>query len=373
MAHELEPIVKAQRARVRRVLRARGVADRDLPDAEQEVFLVVHRKLGEFEGRSTLATWVHGIAVNVASEHRRRACNRRESLAASEASSPVTIAASDPEAQLEARDALSRVRAALDSLSAEQREAFLLHELSGLSMHEIAQQLEVPLKTVFSRFYAARRGIALALARRGIAVSALWGWLALALPSRWIGRAHARVARVVHVAAHGAQLPLASLALVCILLPALSAPIASAPRIPISERARVAKRRHTEAAPALWMASPERLAASASASASASQRHAALRPAFRARRTARSHAAHRVADVRVASVARAAEVGPPTADALDDGLIVTRAGAEDLRPIGEHPFAARFPTYRTPARIELRGPRDAAAALEESIAESPLP
>src|SRR5687768_12337360 len=78
---EFARIVEQQRARVRCVLRGRGVAERDLPDAEQDVFLVVHRKLGEFEGRSSLGTWLHRIARNVASEHRRRAHRRYESLA----------------------------------------------------------------------------------------------------------------------------------------------------------------------------------------------------------------------------------------------------------------------------------------------------
>src|SRR5215831_12264435 len=61
-----------------RALRRLGVAERDVEDVCQEVFMVVHRKIGEFEGRSTVRTWVYGIAIRVASDYRKRSHVRRE-------------------------------------------------------------------------------------------------------------------------------------------------------------------------------------------------------------------------------------------------------------------------------------------------------
>ncbi len=55
-----------------RVLRNLGVGDADLPDALQEVFLVVHRKLSGFRGESAVRTWIYGICLRVAAAHRRR-------------------------------------------------------------------------------------------------------------------------------------------------------------------------------------------------------------------------------------------------------------------------------------------------------------
>ena len=49
-----------------RSLRRLGVPRSALDDAVQEVFLVVHRRLAEFEGRSSLKTWLFGIAVHIA-------------------------------------------------------------------------------------------------------------------------------------------------------------------------------------------------------------------------------------------------------------------------------------------------------------------
>src|SRR5262245_7483674 len=59
-----------------RTLRHLGVADADLEDVCQEVFVTVHRKLPEFEGRSKLRTWLYGICLRVASDYRRREIGR---------------------------------------------------------------------------------------------------------------------------------------------------------------------------------------------------------------------------------------------------------------------------------------------------------
>src|SRR5262245_54373284 len=59
-----------------RALRRLGVEPSGLDDAVQDVFVVVHRRLAEFDGRS-LRAWLYAIAVRVASDHRRSASHRR--------------------------------------------------------------------------------------------------------------------------------------------------------------------------------------------------------------------------------------------------------------------------------------------------------
>ena len=44
----------------------------------EQVFVVVHKKLSGFEGRSKLKTWIYGICVRTASDYRRRAVRREE-------------------------------------------------------------------------------------------------------------------------------------------------------------------------------------------------------------------------------------------------------------------------------------------------------
>src|SRR5262245_42381075 len=61
-----------------RSLRRLGVRESDTADATQEVFVIVHRRLAEFEGRSKMTTWLFGISMNVARDHRKSAVVRRE-------------------------------------------------------------------------------------------------------------------------------------------------------------------------------------------------------------------------------------------------------------------------------------------------------
>src|SRR4051794_34808398 len=63
-----------------RTLRRLGVGEADVHDVCQEVFVVVHRRLGDFDGTSSLRTWVYGICLRTASQYRRRARHRREEL-----------------------------------------------------------------------------------------------------------------------------------------------------------------------------------------------------------------------------------------------------------------------------------------------------
>ena len=70
--HDLAAIFREHAPYVWRVLRRMGVREADVEDVTQEVFVVVHRRLPEFEGRSAMRTWIYGICLRVASDHRRR-------------------------------------------------------------------------------------------------------------------------------------------------------------------------------------------------------------------------------------------------------------------------------------------------------------
>src|SRR5260221_5531739 len=62
-----------------RMLRRFGVRESDLPDVCQEVFVVVHRRLPDFDrGKASLRTWIYGICLRTASQYRRRAPQLRE-------------------------------------------------------------------------------------------------------------------------------------------------------------------------------------------------------------------------------------------------------------------------------------------------------
>lgn len=144
-----------------RALRRLGVADRDVDDMVQEVFVVVHRKLPEFEGRSSIRTWIYGICVRTASDYRNRARVKRELLPDSMPDVTASNDAHDALAQHEARALLDRVLGELDD---DKRAVFVLYEIEELGMAEVAEAVECPLQTAYSRLHAARK-----LVQEGIA------------------------------------------------------------------------------------------------------------------------------------------------------------------------------------------------------------
>lgn len=138
-----------------RVLGGMGVRPDELDDALQDVFVVAHRRLPEFRGDSKPSTWVSGIAVRVAHDYRRR--HARKPSEPLEPHAPGLVAPCEqPDTHLIRAQALSSVQAFLEQLSAPQREVFVLAELEQQSAPEIAESLQVPLNTVYSRLRLAR-------------------------------------------------------------------------------------------------------------------------------------------------------------------------------------------------------------------------
>lgn len=136
-------------------LRRLGIREGDVPDAVQEVFLVVHRKLDTFEGRSKMTTWLFGIAFRVARDRQRSAVERRQVAddGAIDASADESV---DLHAEAERRQARTVLESILDAMSLEQRAVFTLFELEGMTTTEIAEICAIPLGTVYTRLRLAR-------------------------------------------------------------------------------------------------------------------------------------------------------------------------------------------------------------------------
>ena len=140
-----------------RWLRALGIPDADLEDVGQEVFVVVRRKLGGFEG-DRLAPWLYRIATRTASDHRRRAWFRRLWTRGARIELDGLISTADGPAEiLERREAARLLDGILARMSEKRRVAFSLYEIEGYSGEEIAQLLEVPVATVWTRLHHARK------------------------------------------------------------------------------------------------------------------------------------------------------------------------------------------------------------------------
>jgi RNA polymerase sigma-70 factor (ECF subfamily) len=146
-----------------RSLQSLGVRDDTLDDAVQDVFLVVHRRLADFEARSSVRTWIFGIAIRVARDHRRRR-QRKGGLAPLDFE--IASLGPGPYEEAERAEALREIASVLDQLDEDKREIFVLSELEQLSAPEIGAALGVNINTIYSRVRAARRQFDEAVARR---------------------------------------------------------------------------------------------------------------------------------------------------------------------------------------------------------------
>ena len=152
-------LFEAYRVRVFTICRHLVRTRADAEDATQEVFVALFRALPGFRGDSSLATFIHRIAVRVGIKHGVRS-SRHGSVPIDEAT---TAAPGAPE-QLEAREDQRRMWAAMDQLSLEHRSVLVLFTIDGLSHREIASILGIPEGTVWSRLHLARKRLAQLLA-----------------------------------------------------------------------------------------------------------------------------------------------------------------------------------------------------------------
>jgi RNA polymerase sigma-70 factor (ECF subfamily) len=149
-------------AHVERIYRLmhRMAGDADLAaDFTQDVFIRAFERLDQFRGDSSLATWLHTIAVSVALNGMRkvkRIRSRTDNI--------------DDTADLAARpvgftgDLKIRLHSAIDALSEKLRPVFVMHDVEGYTHEEIAGTLGIPVGTSKARLFDARAKLRLALA-----------------------------------------------------------------------------------------------------------------------------------------------------------------------------------------------------------------
>lgn len=133
-------------------------ASADLEDIVQEVFLQVHRSIGEFRGQAKFSTWLHRVTVNVVLMARRAARSRPVLTGETPTDyEPDTRLAPDEDAMRRRR--IEAFRRLLERLPEKKRTVFELHELAGWSPAEIAEHVKAPVLTVRTRLFYARREI----------------------------------------------------------------------------------------------------------------------------------------------------------------------------------------------------------------------
>jgi len=141
-------------------LRRLGVPAADVEDAVHDVFVVAHRRYATYDSSRPLRPWLLGIAFRVAAQWRRQ---RRHEVDLDEPAREMADGAPGPEADFESREVSSQLHAALGQLDLHQRAVVVMHDLHGIAVPQIADELNVPLNTVYSRLRLGRAKVAAVL------------------------------------------------------------------------------------------------------------------------------------------------------------------------------------------------------------------
>lgn len=146
-----------------RCARSFGVETEAMDDVVQEIFIVIQTRLHTLQEDQALRSWIYGIVRRTVSSH-RRARRTRESHMLRE----LAVVRSHQPSPLEAAEQADRLRllsSLLDQLDDAKREVFILAEIAEMSVPEIAETINVPVNTAYSRLRAARQAFEEALTR----------------------------------------------------------------------------------------------------------------------------------------------------------------------------------------------------------------
>ena len=142
---------------VERWIRALGGLEADRDDIVQEVFLVVRRRLGAFDGANP-AGWLYRITRRQVRDFRRRTWVKHIfNKGRSDEPDVLPHSGSGPAAALEHKERQRVLYTLLQKMNEDRRSAFVLFEIEGLSGEEIARVQSVPLNTVWTRLHHARK------------------------------------------------------------------------------------------------------------------------------------------------------------------------------------------------------------------------
>jgi RNA polymerase sigma-70 factor (ECF subfamily) len=144
-----------------RNLRRLGVPPSAVEDAVQDVFLVIHRQLPEFAGRSSLRTWIFGIVLRVASRQRdkHRSNQQRFTSVAGDSLDVMTANDQSPLDLLVQRRAADLIYGVLHEMDEDKRTILVMVELEQMSVVEAADVLEIKVNTAYTRLRLARQAL----------------------------------------------------------------------------------------------------------------------------------------------------------------------------------------------------------------------
>jgi RNA polymerase sigma-70 factor, ECF subfamily len=155
-------VFEAELGYVWNTLRRLGVREADLKDQAQEVFVVVHGLLPDYDASRPIRPWLFAIAYRIALRYRALARNAREIVGEAPEvadSSPSTVD------RIESEERRALVLEAVQEIDLSRRAVFVMSEIDEVPVAEVAVALGIPLNTAYSRLRLARQDFAAAVQR----------------------------------------------------------------------------------------------------------------------------------------------------------------------------------------------------------------
>jgi len=135
----------------------------DAEDVAQEVFLRVHRGLSGFKGEAQFSTWLFRVTYNLCADWLRKHKKPRRKVAGLDEAGEIADGRVDLERGLLEAEERDIVRRAVEGLDDTYRGVVVLHYYQKMPYDKIAEILSVPVKTVETRLYRARKILRTAL------------------------------------------------------------------------------------------------------------------------------------------------------------------------------------------------------------------
>lgn len=158
---DFESVYRDEFSFVYRLLRYLGAHDADIEDLAQDVFVVVHGRLGAYEPSRPIRPWLFGIAYRTVRRHKDKNA-RRAHLDSRHNDETSEAHTGTPQSE-----AWERLRQVLQELPYEQRAVVIMYDIEEYTAPEIAGELEVGVNTVYSRLRLGRKRLRSALAEGG--------------------------------------------------------------------------------------------------------------------------------------------------------------------------------------------------------------
>jgi RNA polymerase sigma-70 factor (ECF subfamily) len=145
--------------------KALGVSPGAVDDVVQEVFVTIHARLHTVQQPESLRSWVYGVVRRTVSGYRRSRAAKTVDAETVFVEDSFESNAPTPFQHVEQTDEMQLLAQLLNVLDDAKREVFVLAELEEMTVPEIAEMLEIPLNTVYSRLRTARQLFEQAFAR----------------------------------------------------------------------------------------------------------------------------------------------------------------------------------------------------------------